>query len=107
MVLAFSGIILAQSILVARNIIFDALLSFCKGTIYGRVICSEMYCSKFVLFLALFLAFLAQSILEAGNIIFNALVSLCKSIMFGRVIRCETRCCNLVSFLAFSGIILV
>ena len=65
-----------------------------------------MYCSKFVLFLALFWAFLAQSFLAAGNIIFNALVLLCKSIIFGRVIRGETRCCKFVLFSAFSGIIL-
>ena len=81
-------------------------MSFCKGTVYGRVICSEMYCSKFVLFLALFLAFLAQSFLAAGYIIFNALVSLCKSMIFGGVIRSETRCCKFVLFLAFSCIIL-
>ena len=79
-------------------------MSFCKGTVYGKVICSEMYCSKFVLFLALFLAFFAQSFLAAVNIIFNALVLLCKSMIFGRVIRSETRCCKFVLFLAFSGI---
>ena len=80
-------------------------MSFCKGAIYGRLICSEMYCSKFVLLLAFLLAFLDQSILAAGNIIFNALESFCKSIIFGRVMRSETRCCKFVFFFwLFSGI---
>ena len=63
-----------------------------------------MYCSKVVLYLALFLAFLAQSFLAAGNIIFNALVSLCKNIIFRRVIRSETRCCKFALFLAFLAV---
>ena len=53
---------LAQSFLAAGNIIFNALVSLCKSTIFRRVIRSETRCCKF----ALFLAFLAVFFLFFG-----------------------------------------
>ena len=44
----FSGHILAQSILAAGNIIFNALVSLCKSIIFERVIPSETHCYNFV-----------------------------------------------------------
>ena len=43
---------LALSFSAAGNITFIALVSFCKGTICGRVICNKMHCCNLVLFLA-------------------------------------------------------